>query len=133
MNCPHCQTELPVLYYGGKCPNCGKEVPEAPNLSPPPDQRINWLIFFGFFFGPVLLTIIAVRLGPGQGDSAAWIGFLGAAVSGIVCGSMLANRLGQTDGTKIMLGILLVPLMGVVCLVMNCFGCLASAQSFNIH
>jgi hypothetical protein len=127
MHCPHCQKELPESYGPGFCPFCSKDLPPAPG------QKISWPFFFVFLFSPVLLTIITVRLNSGQGDSSATVAFWGAVVSGIGCGMMLARRLGETTGARIMLAILLIPLMGVVCLIMNCFGCLASGATLNIH
>jgi hypothetical protein len=135
MNCPNCLKELPVNYDGAYCPVCGKNLPAPPNLPKPldPSQKINWLIFFSFLLGPVVLTIATVLLISNQGNPAADVAAFGGAVSGIICGGMLGRRVGTSRETKIVLGIVFAVAMTVVCIGMNCFGCLASGYGMGSH
>jgi hypothetical protein len=135
MNCPHCQKELLANYDGAYCPACGNDLPPPPGAarSLDPGQRISWPWFFVCLFTPVLLTMITVRLPSQAGGSFLLIALYGGPVSGIICGAMLARRLGRTDGTKIMLCFVLIPAMIAVCVVMNFFGCLAAGNTLNLR
>jgi hypothetical protein len=135
VNCPHCQKDLPVNYNGGYCPYCGKDLPPPLNVARPLDtnQKISWPWFFVILFLPVVLTMLTARLPAQAGGLAALISLCGGPVSGIICGAMLARRLGRTEGTKIVFGIVLIPTMVVVCVALNFFGCLVSSQGSGFH
>ena len=135
MNCPHCKKDLPVNYGGAYCPACGNDLPVSPGTVRPldPSQKISWPFFFVCLFAPVLLTIFTVLLSSNPGNSILTLVVLSGPISGVICGVMLSQRLGRTTESKVLLGLLLVPVMVVVCVVMNFFGCLASAGVTRSH
>ena len=84
-------------------------------------------------FLPTLLTIGTILLGAKQGDTAPAMAALGGGISGIVCGTMLGRRFGRTLRLKIVLGIVASLVMGVACVTMNCFGCIASGYKLHFN
>ena len=101
-------------------------VPSAP-------VRINWLIFFVVLFAPLVLTILSVRVASHTSDFAPVVALIGGGVSAIICGILLGRRVGATLAAKVALSVLFVVIMGVVCIGMNCFGCLAGGYNLNLH
>jgi hypothetical protein len=135
MNCPFCQKELPANHGGAYCPACGNDLPLPPGVARPldPGQKISWPWFFVCLFAPVLLTMLSARLSSQAAGVAVLIVLLGGPVSGGMCGVMLSRRLGRTTESRVLLGMLLVPVMMAVCVVMNFFGCVAAGNTFNIR
>src|SRR5579863_7636547 len=108
MNCPNCQKELPADYAAARCPFCGHDLAVSGNESvqqPLPPVRTHWLIFFSVLLAPVLLTILAVRLGAKNGSASAGIAMIGEGAAGIVCGAMLGRQVGTTWPLRIILGV----------------------------
>jgi hypothetical protein len=111
-----------------------------PSPLPSPDpviegspRKVNWLLFFAAMFLPTLLTVGMILLGAKQGDTAPATAALGGGISGIVCGTMLGRRFGRTPRLKILLGIISALVMGVACVTMNCFGCIASGYKLHLN
>jgi len=100
----------------------------APSTSP---AKVNLLIFFIAMFAPTILTIIFVQAG--QKDFPPGIAVIGGIVSGMICGIMLGKRFGRTTGTQVGLAVAFVVVLGIACVVMNCFGCLATGYKMNFH
>ena len=114
--------------------NPGEPIPPAvSNETIASQPRINWLRFWIFLFGPTLATIAVILCGLDSGDTAPTIAFFGGGISAIACGVMLARRIGKTTGAQVGLAILFICVFAVVCIGMNCFGCLASGYKLNIH
>src|SRR5690242_13965829 len=130
MNCPHCQKPLPQNYTASFCPHCGGAI-EYPHIpvpaSPPlPPVKVNWFLFFAVLLAPPLLTLITAfvsREQRGQSVSPV-IALFGGAIAGIVCGIMLARRVGRTGSARILLGFLFSGIFAVVCITLSLFGCL---------
>src|SRR6266498_3719159 len=100
---------------------------DPPRESPAVLQRptVNWLAFFTVLFFPPILTVLVLLLGAKQGGTAPTIAMFGGGISGTICGVMLGRRFGSTGATKIVLGVVFALVMGVACIVMCCFGCVA--------
>src|SRR5690349_2075543 len=107
--------------------------PEAPASPSPAPRKMNWLVFFGALFGPTLLTIATIRLGASDGDPAPAVAALGGIASGLIGGTMLGRRIGNTLAMKIVLGAAFGFLLAAACVGMNCFGCLAGGYDLNLH
>ena len=113
--------------------------PDSPEPSPPQPPptlapaKTNWPLFFGILLAPVVLTMFSVLVGAKTGNFAPVIAFFGGGISGIICGAMLARRLERAFATKIVLGIIFAFGIGVACIGMSCFGCLASGFNLNFH
>jgi hypothetical protein len=144
--CPHCQKEIPDNFNGRYCPHCGAARPEtiAPKTSTPTIPvveltlkpfKINWWIFFAIFLAPPLLTLLAALLTREHagGDTPPFVAVVGGVSSGIVCGVMLALRVGKTTETRVLLGILFCVVLAVVCVTLSCFGCLAGGYQLMLH
>jgi hypothetical protein len=140
MNCPHCHKVLPENYAASYCPHCGGAVQMAepafyssgtPAVAP---IKISWLIFFGVLLAPLLLTILVVLLsGPHTNEQfSPIIAFFGGAGAGIVCGVMLALRLGKSMGARVGLGVLFACIFAVLGIMLSCFGCLAAGYTLNV-
>jgi hypothetical protein len=95
--------------------------------------RLNWFIFLVVALAPVFLTIITVQVVSRENEAAVVVASLGSGLSGIICGILLARRLGKTMRHKIALAIGFALLMGIACTAMSCFGCLASGFPVNFH
>jgi len=100
-----------------------------PTSPPPPPARINWPVFFAAMFGPTIATILVVQTQ--LKDPPPVVAFFGGGISGIICGVLLGRRLGRTRQARILLSFLFVLVMGSACVIMNCFGCLASGYKLN--
>ena len=138
MKCPNCKTELAAGFSRTTCPACGSELeawPTSPAGMPVavPERRMNWTLFFTSFFGPLLLTILAVPFAPRHGDLAAMVAFFGGGCSALICGILLGRRIGVRPETRLWLSLLFILVMAVVCVGMNCFGCLAAGYKVNFH
>jgi hypothetical protein len=96
-----------------------------------PRARFRWWIFLIVLLSPALLTCLSVLFVSRKGDTPAAIAVLGGGAAGIACGAMLGRRFGKTAGTKIALGIIFAAILGVACIGMSCFGCLASGYQLN--
>jgi hypothetical protein len=144
--CPHCQKEIPDNFQGRFCPQCGATRPEtiAPKTSTHTTAvveqtlkpfKINWWIFFAILLAPPLLTLlVAFSTNEHAGaDAPPFVAMVGGVLSGIVCGVMLALRLGKTTDTRVLLGILFCVVLGVVCVTLSCFGCLAGGYQLYFH
>jgi hypothetical protein len=144
--CPHCQKEIPSTFNGRYCPHCGVARPEtiAPKAStsttPVVEQalkpfKINWWIFFAVLLAPPLLTLLAAfsTNEHAGADAPPFVAMVGGISSGIVCGIMLALRLGKTTDTRVLLGILFCVILAVVCVTLSCFGCLAGGYKLYFH
>ena len=94
---------------------------------------MNWLFFFGSLFGPLVVTILAVRINPVSSDVAPGIALAGGGISAVLCGILLGRRIGRRPETRLWLSLLFILVMAVVCVGMNCFGCLATGYEFNVH
>jgi hypothetical protein len=103
-----------------------QEFPEASK------RRLNWLLFFVAALAPVALTILTVLLTPKENEAAAVVGLVGGGIAGIMCGAMLGRRVGKTPEQKLALGVVFSIVMGVACICMSCFGCLASGYPLNL-
>ena len=106
------------------------EIPAPPHAGKP---RFKWLLFVAVLLSPVLLTALSVWLVSDKGDTAPSIAVLGGGPAGIISGTMLGRHLGKTPQVKIALSILFAAILGVVCITMSCFGCMASGYNLNLH
>ncbi len=92
---------------------------------------MNWLLFFAALFAPTIATILLVQTQ--LKDPPPVVALFGGGISGIICGVMLGRRLGRTQPSRILLSLLFVLVMGAACVIMNCFGCLASGYKLDFH
>jgi hypothetical protein len=136
MNCPHCQKELPENYGAVYCPFCGQNLPAhsaapLPANPPLPPVPVNWWIFFAILLAPAILALIGSLLkvdGLSVGSP-----LIGGAIAGIVCGILLARRVGRTTPTRIGLGFLFVALMGFLSFALGFTGCMVGGFKMNLH
>lgn len=106
------------------------EQPPSPLEPPPPSPvRVNWLLFFAALFAPTIATILVVQTQ--LKDPPPVVALLGGAVSGIICGVLLGRRLGRTRMARVLLSLVFVLVLGAVCVMMNCFGCLATGYQLK--
>jgi len=96
-----------------------------------PRPRFHWLVFFAQLFIPTIATIAVVQL-PWP-DAAPFIALFGGIGSGLIGGIMLGLWLGRSSATRLWLSMIFIVVLGVACIGMNCFGCLASGYSLNFH
>jgi len=113
-------------------PESSEPFPPLPPVLPSPPRRLNWVLFFVALLGPTLLTIVVTLLGSTRGDTVPTIAFVGGVISGIACGVLLGRRLGSTPGSRVVIGFAFTVAIGAACIVMNCFGCLASGYQFTM-
>jgi uncharacterized membrane protein YfcA len=92
---------------------------------------MNGWVFFAVMFAPTLATILLVQTG--LKDPPPVVGLFGGCTAGIICGVMLGRRLGRTRERRLLLCFLFAFMMGAVCIVMNCFGCLASGYKLDFR
>jgi hypothetical protein len=90
-------------------------------------------VFFGALFAPLLVTILAVKLSSSSNGAAPAVALIGGAVSAIVCGILLGRRIGKSFEARVVLSIVFVLIMAVVCIGMNCFGCLAGGFRLDLR
>lgn len=136
MNCPHCQRELPEHYGGACCPVCGQNLSAqlsqtfsaAPLLPPVP---VNWWIFFAVLLTPAVLALLG-SLQKIDGLAVA-SPLIGGPIAGIICGILLARRIGRTTSGRIGLGFLFVALMGFLSFVLGFTGCMVGGFTMNFH
>ncbi|TAK94955.1 MAG: hypothetical protein EPO07_15955 [Verrucomicrobia bacterium] len=100
---------------------------------PPPTAETNWLVFFAVLLAPVILSCIAGALDKPNGGLSPMIALIGGGVAGIICGIMLGLRFGKTTGQKSVLIVGLAIVMVIVCIGLNCFGCLASGYQMSFR
>jgi len=104
MNCPHCHEPLPEDNNSPWCPSCGKDWETAPGSGVA--RKFPWLLFYLVMAAPAMVDLLLVmvpstsssRLGP-----VLLVTFAGSAVSGIVCGIILARHKGSGDVTLVIL------------------------------
>ncbi|HWD93217.1 MAG TPA: hypothetical protein VG938_12810 [Verrucomicrobiae bacterium] len=96
---------------------------------------MKWGIFFAVFLAPPLLTSIVAFVGQEEPNEqlSPLVAVFGGAVGGVVCGIMLALRLGKTSGARVLLGLLFSAVFAVVCITLSCFGCLAVGYRLSLH
>ena len=87
--------------------------------------------FCAAMFAPTILTILMVQTG--NKDAPPGIALVGGIISGIICGTLLGRRIGKTPQSKVGLAVALAFLLGAACILMNCFGCLATGYNVNFH
>src|SRR5262245_12891537 len=87
-----------------------------------PLPKINWLVFFILLLAPAVLTLLAASA---KVDGLA-VGcpLVGGGIAGIVCGTMLARRVGRTSGSKILLGVVFAVLLGLLSFGLGFAGCM---------
>jgi hypothetical protein len=105
---------------------------ETPPNQPPglPRAKLNWPVLLAQLFIPTVATIAAVQMN--KGEAAAFIAFFGGIGSGLTAGVMLGLHIGRTAGVRVALSLGFVVILGVACIAMNCFGCLASGYKLNL-
>jgi hypothetical protein len=106
------------------------EIPELPHAARP---RFKWWWFVAVLLSPVLLTALSVWLFAQKGDAAPSIAMLGGGLAGIIAGTMVGRRIGETTSGRIVLSIVFALILGVVCVTMSCIGCMASGYNLNLH
>ncbi|HXI70422.1 MAG TPA: hypothetical protein VNN22_08720 [Verrucomicrobiae bacterium] len=136
MNCPHCQKELPENYGAVYCPFCGQNLPAHSAVSLPdnpslPPVSVNWWIFFTILLAPAVLALLGSLLK--VGGLSVGSPLIGGSIAGIVCGILLARRVGRTTGARVGLGFLFVALMGFLSFALAFTGCMAGGFTFNMH
>jgi uncharacterized membrane protein YfcA len=92
---------------------------------------MNGWVFFAVMFAPTLATILLVQTG--LKDPPPVVALFGGGTAGIICGVLLGRRLGRTRERRLLLCFLFALMMGTVCIVMNCFGCLASGYKLDFR
>lgn len=96
-------------------------------------RKMNWLVFFSVFLAPVVLTIATVLFISRKADAAPGVAVIVGGICGIICGGMLGRWLGKSQGTQWLLGLFLAGVFAVVCVLMSCFGCLASGYQLKFQ
>jgi hypothetical protein len=96
-------------------------------------RRINWLLFFAVLLAPTLLTIVVVKTGKRSADAAVGVALLGGVASGITCGILLGRRVGKSAEARVGLSIVFALILCVVCIGINCFGCLAGGYKLDLR
>jgi hypothetical protein len=96
---------------------------------PSPPAKLNWFLFLLAIFLPTIATILAVQMK--SKDLAPAFAVLGGGLSGIAGGILLALRFGRTSGSRLALGLGMAVVVGLACITMNCFGCLASGYKLD--
>lgn len=108
--------------------------PTTPPSVPVPfdsKPRINWFLFLLVLLAPALFTVLGAR---SKSDGLA-IGsaLFGSLAAGIVCGVWVGLRFGRTTVWRFALGIVFTFVLGVLSLVLACFGCSLGGFNLNIH
>ena len=126
--CPACgrEVEFDSNANAASCPHCGKSLPEVV-----PPATANLLIFFAVLLAPAVLALLGA-LGKIEG-LAVGSPLVGGGIAGIICGIMLARRVGRSTGSRIGLGILFVALFAFVSFTLSFFGCLLGGFQMNMH
>ena len=130
MKCPHCQKELPENYGAAWCPFCGQNFSAHANSSLPP-ARLNWWVFFAILLAPGLLALLGALLKVEALSVASPL--FGGPIAGIICGILLARRIGRTLQARIGLGFLFVALLGFLSFALGFTGCMAGGFQMNFH
>ena len=136
MNCPNCQKELPENSTAVVCPHCGDNLsagatstPSVSSLLPP--VPVNWFVFFSLLLAPGVVALLG-SLAKLDGLSVA-SPLLGGPVAGIICGILLARRIGRTPQSRIGLGILFAALLGFLSFALGFGGCMVGGFKMNFH
>ena len=134
--CPYCQKELPEHYSAAECPFCGQNLPAHstaslsanPSLPPVP---VNWWIFFAILLAPAVLALLGSLLKVEALSVASPL--FGGPIAGVICGILLARRIGRTTPTRIGLGFLFVVLLAFLSFALGFTGCMVGGFTINFH
>lgn len=92
-------------------------------------HKLNWLVFFIVLLAPAVLTLIAAMCK--QGGLAVGCPLIGGGGAGILCGIMLARRVGRTPATKVLLGFVFSAVFGVLSFSLGFVGCMVGGFNMN--
>jgi len=107
---------------------------QIPPTIPPPipaKAKMHWGLFLVALFLPTIITVLSARLK--AQDIASGAAVIGGGISGIVCGILLALRVGKTPEARVGLGIGFALVLTIACVTMNCAGCLASGYKMDFR
>jgi hypothetical protein len=107
--------------------------PASPEPPPIPDakRKMHWPLFLTALFVPTVITLLSAQLK--SQDVAPAVAMIGGGISGILCGILLALRVGRTPESRLGLGFAFAIVLSIACVTMNCVGCLAGGYKFNVH
>lgn len=95
---------------------------EPPQAPAPIQHKVNWLIFFAALLAPPVLTLFAAM---SKSDGAAVAcPLIGGGIVGIICGIMLARRVGRTQGSRVLLGFVFTAVFGFLSFALGFVGCM---------
>ncbi|MSU57497.1 MAG: hypothetical protein EXS35_04835 [Pedosphaera sp.] len=127
-HCPACKKEITpgAGDESQSCPHCGFALVARDQQRP-----LNGWIFFPLLLAPPVIGL----LGALARIEALAIGgpVFGGGLAGIVCGIMLARRVGRMPGMQVALAFLFVPLLGFVSFILGFFGCMLGGFQINMR
>ena len=95
--------------------------PPSSGHPPPLPAGFHGLIFLAFLLAPGVLTMLAAQAN--DRSFAEGCPFIGGAISGIVCGIMLARHMVRTLVPRILCALFLMPLFAFFSFALALFGC----------
>lgn len=107
------------------------EPPIAFEPIPTPARKLHWPWFTIALLLPAALTFATAAAG--SQDAPVACAFIGAGLSGLVCGILLGRRLGKATGTVILLCVLFVVLFAVLSFALCFGGCMMGNYQVNLH
>lgn len=111
----------------------------TPNLEPPvmlepsqpPVRKLHWPWFVAALLLPAVLTFgTAVA---GMKDAPVACAFIGAGVSGLVCGILLGRRLGRTSAAVVILALVFICTFAVASFALCFGGCMAGNYQLDMR
>ena len=92
---------------------------------------MNWWLFFAILLLPAVLALISSLLKLESLSVAAPL--FGGPIAGIICGILLARRIGRTTATRIGLGFSFIALFAFLSFVLGFVGCTVGGFTINMH
>lgn len=94
-------------------------------------RRLHWPWFGAAFLLPAVLTFGTAAAG--MKDAPVACAFVGAGLSGLVCGILLGRRLGRTTAAMVILSIVFIGLFAVASFALCFGGCMAGNYQLDMR